>query len=176
MAASGYADLLKLIPPTLISQWSITDPVTQSLGDCRILGSNDATYGTVGWVPRQDGVPFALLETTTIKDDDGIEANRVWSTYGLNICLAIDHADSAAVNENYNLITVAWVDALRQVVASNRRLTAAGSTVLYPTAGDVQWRMLLSKLVKRNIMQGIPYYSVEISTQIRIINAVNYEV
>ena len=171
---AGFIDLLPAIPPILLAQWSVTSPVAQTLGDARILGSADATYGTIGWVPRTDGVPFAILRTYKVKDDDSLIANRIWSEYNMEIFLAVEHADTATADGPYQLLALAWGEKLRQVVASNRRIYPASAS-LYPQAGDVRWTMKGWSQVERHIVLGIPYFGALCQTCIYLDNAVSYQ-
>jgi hypothetical protein len=170
----GYQDLVMTIPPILIAQCGITDPITSTLADARVYGSSDPTYGAIGWPPRLDGKPFAFLNTTAVRDDDMIETNRIWSTYTLMIFLAIEHADTASSLADYHLITLGFLEQLRQVVAANRRLMPQSNT-LYPTAGDVRWVMKSGKILERHMLNGVPYYGIEALTTILIVNAVSYQ-
>lgn len=171
---AGYIDLINGIPPILLSQWSITTPLTQTLGDARIMGSNDPQYGAINYIPRLDGTPFAILETTQVKDNDTTESNRIWSTYELQIFLAVEHADTATAYQDFDLICLAWIESLRQTVAANRRLLPLTQT-LYPTAGDAQWTMQSGKIIDRRIIFGVPYFGALCATSVRLINAVNYQ-
>jgi hypothetical protein len=138
------------------------------------MGSNDPNYGTVGWEPRIDGVPFACIYTLGVTDKDTIETNRIWSTYKFDIFIALDHADTASVQEDYHLITVGYIEQARQVIAANRRLLPT-SLFLYPVSGDVQWIMTGAEIMERHTVLGVPYYGAIIHTTLRLINAVNYQ-
>lgn len=171
---AGYINLINGIPPILLSQWAITSPVSQTLADARIMGSNDPLYGAIGYIPRLDGAPFATLETVQVKDSDTVESNRIWSTYALHIFLAVEHADTPTAYQDFDLICLAWIESLRQVVAANRRLNNLAQA-LYPTAGDVQWTMQSGKIVDRHVILGVPYFGALCATSVRLINAVNYQ-
>jgi hypothetical protein len=170
----GYQDLIMTIPPILISQCHITDPVISSLGDARVYGSDDPNYGAIGYVPRLDGIPFAFINTVSVMDNDSVETNRIWSTYTMTIFIAIEHADTASNLGDYHLIAMGYIDQMRQVVAANRRLTPQSNT-LYPTAGDVRWVMRSGRVIDRHVILGVPYYGVEITATLLLINAVNYQ-
>lgn len=166
-------ELVAAIPPVLVAQWAISTPTT-ALAECRIIGSTDTSYGTVGWLPRMDGAPFCLLEPMSTHENEAVETNRVWTTMQVVLYLLVDHADTAALQQDYNDRSLAWIDSARQVIASNRRLLSA-SQALYPTAGDVRWTMLSSKIIERHVMFGLPWFAVEIVTELLVIVSVNYQ-
>lgn len=171
---AGFIDLLPAIPPVLVAQLAVSSPVAQTLSTARILGHNDATYGTIGWIPPTDGSVFAVLRTYKVKDDDSLEANRIWSEYSMEIFIGIEHSDTATSDGPYQLLALAWGENLRQVVAANRRIYPA-SAVLYPQAGDVRWTMKSWSQVERHIVLGIPYFGALCQTCIYLDNAVNYQ-
>lgn len=170
----GYQDLVMTIPPILVNQCTITDPIVSSLATARMYGSSDPSYGAINFVPVLTGQPFAYLYTANVIDNDAVETNRIWSTYTLMIFIAIEHADTASALNDYHLIAMGYIEQMRQVVAANRRLTPQSNT-LYPTAGDVRWVMKMGKVVDRQVVLGVPYYGVEITTTLMIVNAVNYQ-
>lgn len=174
----GLRDVMTLIPPVLLSQWTITSP-TQSLHDVRVLGSTDPTYGTVGalgqpnWLPPEDGSPWAVLglqgthETTP-------EPGRVRAVADIVVWLAIEDAETPAVLEDYHDRWIAWQDSFRQIVAANRRL-APGSVTLYPTAGDVRWEYVGGKQQPALKLFGGEWYGAELHTQLSLSMSVNYQ-
>lgn len=170
---TGVRDVMPLIPPVLISQWSITTPVNQTIADCRIMDSNDATYGTIGWLPPRDGSPWAVLEVAQTKETTP-EPNRVRVEAAVTIFLAIEHADAPAVIEDYHDRALAYWDSLRQVVAANRRLSP-GALTLYPTAGDVRWELVSGKTIPDKALYGGGWRGVEYTTLLSVTVAVNYQ-
>lgn len=170
--ASGLLDILPSIAPLLKTSWAITSPAT-SLGDVRIMGSNDATYGTVGWPPRLDGVPFVILKPLQFKDDPTKETNRIWTTYDLSVTVAIEHADTPSTSANYYALALAWAESGRQLIAANRRI--GSSLSLFPTAGDVQWWVESGRMEQREILLGTPYWCMQLMTRIKLVISVNYQ-
>lgn len=169
---AGVRDLIAAIPPILVAQLSITNP-TKALSTCRINGSNDPTYGTIGWTPPLDGSAFAVIKTQGISTAN-TETNRMWVTYQVPIFLAVAHADTTAVIENYNDEALGWLESFIQVVASNRRLLPIGTSVS-PVAGDTQWALIRGGIREKHQIFDVPYYGVELDTTIRIVYAVNYQ-
>ena len=170
----GYQDLIMAVPPILINQLQITDPIVSNLGDARMYGSNDPTYGAIGYIPRLDGIPFAMLNTDSVIDDDTVETNRIWATYTLSIFIAIQHADTPSVANDYHLVAMGYLEQMRQLVPANRRLLPY-SNYLFPTAGDVRWSMRNGRVSDRHNILGIPFYGVDIKTQLLIVEAVRYQ-
>lgn len=169
---AGIRDLLPSMAQLLASQYTITSPTT-SLSDVRILGSTDATFGTVGWVPELNGRPFAVIDPTGVSDATP-EPNRVWATYHVSIFVGVEHADTPSVNENYNDLAMAWLDQARQVVASNRRILP-NSASLFPTAGDVRWEFRGGSVKPDYPVFGVRYYGVLLHTTVMLAILVNYE-
>lgn len=166
MPLAGLADILPLLPPILEAQWAITTPPT-SLSTCRIEGSNDATHGTVGWVPvpPEQVCPFALLgwrgDTNTLK-----VASRNWTMAEVHVFLAVAQAGTAP-DMNYNLLAARWRDALLPVIYRN--FSVPGSQYLSPDMGDVEWRVPEGKgstVLTRDVW-GVNFYGVDIVTMIR---------
>ncbi|MGZ6281718.1 MAG: hypothetical protein ACXWQ5_00225 [Ktedonobacterales bacterium] len=165
-------ELVALIPPTLVGQIIPTTPA-KTLSTCRIFGSNDATYGAVGWVPPTDGSTFATLKTREVTNT-WPETNRVWSEYTIEIFIGIVHGDTPNVAENYNDEALAWADLMVQVVASNRRLLP-GSGTIAPTMGDVCWDYKSGVIRERHPVYNIPYYGLDCTTCLRVVQGVNYQ-
>src|SRR5689334_4286342 len=179
MAGNGISDLLPTMPPAIINHttgWFInTTPSPTYLADVRILGGTDPTYGTQGWVPGQNGLPFAILCVEGSKEDETKEPNRIWVTYDVRLFVAIVHADTAAASPaDYHQQAMLWLDSARQFVAGNRRVGAAGQQQ-FGYAGDSRWRMLGGNKVKRYDVLGVPYFGVEIRTDMRLVVLVNYQ-
>ncbi len=170
---AGVRDVLLLIPPVLLSQWSITSPIVQSLHDCRVADSNDATYGTIGWVPPRDGSPWAALELAMTKETTP-EPNRVRVVGAVTIFLALALADTELVVADLHDRALAYWDSLRQVVAANRRLMP-GTTTLYPTAGDVRWELVSGKQIADKAQYGGAWRGVEFTTQLSVTVTVSYQ-
>lgn len=173
MTSGGLREVLPLIPPVLLAQLSITNPTT-ALAECRILGSNDATYGTVGWVPRLDGKPFAVLSWSADSDDETQETWYVHATWQVEIFLAIAHASDPSLVANFNDLALAWSDASRYVIASNRRLSPSADA-LYPQAGDLRWRRTGAKNVPSRALLGTPFAGVSIMTELELTVRVQYQ-
>jgi hypothetical protein len=173
---AGLREIMTLIPPVLVSQLSITTP-PQSLATARILNSIDPTYGTVGWVPPQDGNPFAVLELLSSKEKE-YEANRIRAIGLVSIFFAIEHADTPTVAVDYHDRQLAWMDSVRQVVAANRRL-ASGSLTLYPQAGDVRWQLIEVKMIPQMAapkpLLGSIWRGIECLTNLEASIVVNYQ-
>lgn len=165
-------ELIKLIPPKLVAQASITSP-NKSLSTVRIYGSNDATYGMIGWTPPTDGSAFAVLLPTAVENSTP-ETNRVWAKYTLNIFLAVANSDTPYVLENYNDEAMAWADTMMAVVAQNRRLLPESTTV-DPTIGDVQWIYESAAIREQHPIYNIPFYGINFKTCLSVVYAVNYE-
>ena len=168
----GLRQLLPAIPPILMSGWTIDTPTT-SLNTVRIFNSTDAVMGTVGWVPAQTGVPFAVIWAENVTDSVP-EPNRVWAVYGVRIFLGVEHADTPLVNENYNDLALAWLESARQVIASNRRVGFVG-TDLFPVSGDTRWEMCSGSIVTHRTVMGTPWYGVEILTKLSISILVDFQ-
>lgn len=166
-------ELFTVIAPKAVAQLKITSPVAKSLSTCRIYGSNDPTYGTVGWTPPLDGSAFAVLKVKEGKNRE-VETNRLWMTYGVDMFLGIAHADTANVNENYNNEALGWMDSMMQFIAGNRRL-APESLAIDPMMGDVQWCYDTASVREQHPVYGIPYYGVLFVSSLRIVYAVNYQ-
>ncbi len=166
-------EIIEALPPLLVSQLSITSPTT-ALAECRIIGSIDSTYGTVGWLPRMDGQPFCLIEPMATHEADNMEVGRIWTSMQLLLYLLIDHADTAALQQDYNDRALAWIDSARQMIAANRRVLPASQS-LYPTAGDVRWTLAATKILERHVMFGIPWFCVELTTEVLVVVSVNYQ-
>lgn len=169
---AGLRDLLAAIPPILTSQVAITNP-NKSLTTCRIYGSNDPQYGTIGWTPPATQDPFAVLKIQGFTTAN-TEANRLWVTYQIPIFIAVQHADTPFVLENYNDQALAWGESMMQVVSANRRLLPLGASVS-PVAGDTQWLFLRGGVKEAHQVFNIPYYGIECDTTLRIVYAVNYQ-
>ena len=169
---AGLREIITLIPPVLVAQLSIATP-TQALGTARIVASNDATYGTVGWLPPTDGTPFAVLELLSTREIEQ-EVGRVRVKGIVNIFIAIEHADMAATDVDYHDRQMAWADSIRQVVASNRRL-APGSVTLYPTHGDVRWQLTDTKMVPSKPFLGSIWRGVDCLTNLEASVIVNFQ-
>lgn len=183
---SGLRDVLPLIPPLVLGAVAgkpalvIISPNT-SLADCRINGSDDASYGTVGWTPNQSGNPFMVLYADLGKDNPSdrsspgrVPTNQIWVESDVDCFIAIDHADQAAnVPANYDDLKVAWVDATRLYIPANRRLqpNAAGLSNI----ADVRWEMLDWKTMPRKLVLGTPFFGALVMTKLSFSLGVTYE-
>jgi len=170
---AGLREILPLIPPILLSQLAITSPTT-SLAECRIMGSTDPLYGTVGWTPRLDGKPFCVLSWQQDTDDDSQETWYIHATWDLELFIAIAHAVDPAVLEDYNDRALAWSDASRLIIAQNRRLSPSADN-LFPTAGDVRWNRIGAKAVAQRALLGTPFSGVSIMTKLELSIQVQYQ-
>ena len=168
----GLREVVSLIPPVLIAQLSITSP-TQALGTARIIGSNDATYGTVGWTPPLNGTPFAVLELMRTKEVEQ-EVGRIRAKGIVNTFIAIEHTDTPTVMEDYHDRQMAWMDSMRQVVAANRRLYP-GTITQYPTAGDVRWQMTDINMISSKPFLGSIWRGIECLTNLEASIVVNFQ-
>lgn len=171
---AGYRDLLASIPQILLNDLKITSPAT-TLSDCRILGNNDPTYGTVGWIPGpiQAGSAFAIIKTSG-GDASYPETNRTWMKYTQQIFVAIAHHDTPFVVENYNDQATQWIDQMVQVVAENSRVLPVGSSVS-PVSGDVWWELNRANIMERHLFLNVWYYGVQFTTTMRVVYGVNYQ-
>lgn len=135
----GVNDLLTLIPPVLLAM-TITTPSSLTMKQARILGSNDATYGTAGgWAPPTDGSPWALVYSKGTKEWDN-QPWRRWVDASVEVFFAVDQADTSGLAQNYNAIANAWADAARFTVPAHWLLTP-GSLTISPLLGNVRWTM-----------------------------------
>lgn len=171
---AGFIDIVGGIPPLLVNGLSITNPSNQTITTARLLGDDNATYGAIGWVPPTDGSRFITLETGSVKDTDTLEAFRVWAEYDLAVFVGIEHSDTQTATGRFQLETIAWTEALRQFVASNRRLNTIASS-LFPQAGDIRWTFKGGKVQEHHLVLGIPYYGMLCPTTVSIDIAVNYQ-
>ncbi len=169
---AGLRDVWTAIPPILTAQLAITNPTT-ALATARLAGSTDATIGTVGWLPPTDNSPFAVL-TAEGSSEKTPEPNRVWATHDVRVFIGVAHVDTTSSSEDYNDVAVAWADAMRQVVAANRRIEPA-SLSGYPTSGDVRWDMVGWKLVPHRLILGVPYYGIDVLTHLLMVISVDYQ-
>lgn len=169
---AGVRDLLAAIPPILLAQTAITNP-TKTLSDCRIYGSNDPLYGTIGWTPPENQSPFSVIKIQGFTTAN-TETNRIWVTYQIPIFIAVQHSDTPFVLENYNDQALAWMESMLQVVSANRRLLPLGASVS-PVAGDTQWLFLRGGIKESHQIFNIPYYGVECDTTLRIVYSVDYQ-
>lgn len=169
----GLREVLPLIPPVLLAQWSIANPTT-ALAECRIMGSNDATYGTVGWTPRLDGQPFCVISWADDTDDESQETWFVHATWKVELFLAVAHASDPSLVENFNDLALAWSDASRLVIASNRRLSPSADN-LVQNVGDLRWRRTGATNVPSRALLGTPFAGVSIMTELQLTVAVQYQ-
>lgn len=173
MATPGLRAVLPLIPPVLLTQLWIDTPTTV-LADCRILGSTDPTYGTVGWTPRLDGKPFAILTWQQTGDDQTQETWHVHAMWAVELFIAIAHATDPIALQNFNDLALAWDDASRLVIASNRRLSPSADN-LFPTQGDLRWWRTGGQPVPARVIYGTAYMGVSIATQLEAAITVDYQ-
>lgn len=157
---------------TLVNGLTVTSQAngagtTVALSTTRILGSNDPTFGTVGWAPPLDGRPFCVVKAEGVSNMEP-EPNRTWGVYNVGFCIAIEHADTPAVKENYNDLALAWMDAMQYLVAAHRSGSPYAYT-LWPTGGDFQWLYKGASIQPRYRLFGIDYYAVEVHTTCRIV-------
>ena len=169
----GMRDVITLIPPVLLAQWGITSPVVQSIGAVRIENSIDPTYGTVGWLPPLNGVPFAVLTLNETKEH-AFETGRIQVDGMLEVFLAIEHAEVPTVSVDYHDRYVAYVDSLRQVIASTFYLQP-GSTGLGASTGDVRWRMVSSKHIPSRPILGGAWRGASCLVEVRASILVTYQ-
>lgn len=172
MPTNNASKLVLAIPPILIAQWGIVNPA-KSLTQCVISGSDDPTYGSIGWLPPTDGTPFALIKVQGIGQSVP-ETNRVWMSYHLDTFLGIIHGDTENVIFDYNDQALQWAENYVQIVAANRRLTPASLTVS-STSGDVRWEFTGGAIREKHPIYEIPYYGLVLNTKLTITMAVNYE-
>lgn len=165
-------ELVELIPP-LLTGLSITSTPVKTITTCRLYGSNDATYGTVGWVPPTTGNTFCVIKAKDVNNTFP-ETNRVWSELRLDVFIGIVHGDTPDVQENYNAEALLWIDAMNQFTASNRRLLP-GSLSLSSTLGDVQWIFKSGIIRERHPIFEIPYYGLLCDTSLRVVEGVTYQ-
>jgi hypothetical protein len=167
---AGIADLLVLIPPVLLAQWSYN---STTLSDARILDSTDPTYGAIGWLPPTNGSPFTIIELAQTKETTP-EPNRVLVAAQINIFLALDDAETPAVTTNFEPNLAGWFDSLRQVIAANRRLGTA-SYVDFPTSGDVRWEFHGGKKQDAKPLLGGAWFGAEFATTLTARVSVTYQ-
>ena len=168
---AGIRELLPFVAQTLETNMAISNP-SRTLNSVRILGSTDPNYGTVGWVPPNDGTPFGLIELASSKASTP-ETNRIWMTYEVFFFIGIEKTDTPNVVFNFNDQATGWMDSAIQVIASNRRLLPQ-SNMISPEMGDVQWEIVKAKVTDRKYW-NVSYYGVDITTTIRIVYSVNYQ-
>lgn len=169
---SGIRDVLTLLPPILASQWTISSPAT-TLNRVAILDSNDATYGTIQWLPPRDGSPWALLECQATKEKI-IEVSRIQVTADIPIFLAIEDGDTPAALANYHDRALQWLDSLRAVVAANVYLQPS-SLVISTTTGDVRWWLTSSKQVANRPLLGSGWRGIEFTTILQFSQIVTFQ-
>ncbi len=169
----GVRDVIALLPPILVAQWSITSPAAQTIEAARILGSNDPTYGTIGWLPSLDGVPFALLNLVETKEAQ-IEANRIQTTATIEAFLVIEHAEVPTVYENFHDLCVAYIDSLRQLIAANYYLQP-GASGMETDIGDIRWRLQSTKLVPSKVLLGSAWFGASCLMTLQCSIPVNYQ-
>ncbi len=166
---AGQRELVTLIPPVLLTMSIPTvvgQPATTALAEARILGSTDATYGTVGWTPNarlRDGAPFAIITQSGKTKEFQVETGRVRTAAPVSIFFAVAESDVPNVGFNFEDATVAWRDALRVTIPPNRRL-ASGSLSISANLMDVRWEMGAGDIKERYEVLGIAFYGVEIET------------
>jgi hypothetical protein len=138
---AGIQNILTLVPPLLVGNLSITSPQALTLSQARILGSTDPIYGTAGgWTTPTDGSPWALIVPGN-NVERAPEPYRKWIDSQVDIFVGIDLADTPAVQQNYKLIALAWIDAVRQFIPKNW-LLMPGALTLDPNLWDIRWEML----------------------------------
>lgn len=171
---AGYRDLVLAIPPILLADLKISTPTT-TLSDCRILGNDDPTYGTIGWTPPviQSGSAFSIVRTLN-GGASYPEPNRVWMLYQQEIFVAIAHADTPFVNENFNDQATQWIDQMVQVIPNNSRVLPVGQSVS-PVSGDVWWELKRADINERHLIFNSWYYGVKFLATLRVVYSVNYE-
>lgn len=169
---AGVRDMVALIPPILVSNLAITSP-SRTLSTCRIAGSTDATYGTVGWAPPIDGSPFAVLFTQSVKAKE-VETWRLWTDYEVQIFIGISQADEPGALFNYNDQALQWMDNFIQVIAQHRHLLP-GSTTISSILGDVQWSYLGGTVRVRHEIYNRNYYGLDLRTNLHIVQTVNWQ-
>ena len=173
MAVGGLQNLLIPIATILQTNWSITTPA-KTVSTVRISGSNDPTYGSVGWLPPLDDSPFCLMWWSAVKDDQMKQPQRVWANYQLHLFLGVTHVDTPASLFDYNLQALEWVESARQLVA-NHIFLVPESSILWPTSGDVRWIMTEGEIINDHAILGAHWYGVHIVTQVIIVTTVQYQ-
>lgn len=168
----GVRDVIALLPPILATQWSISNPIAQTIESVRIVGSTDSTYGTIGWLPPLDGNPFALLNLVDTKEAQ-IETGRIQTTATIEAFLVIEHAEAPTVSEDYHDRCVAYIDSLRQVIAANYYVQP-GSSGLETNIGDIRWKLVSTKLVPSKVLLGSAWFGASCMMSLQCSILVNY--
>lgn len=164
MSMKGIGDVLLPMAQLVQSGLQLANPATV-LAETRICGFDDPTYGTVQWVPRLDGKPFALIEYKGTTDDDKSEPNRTRVHALICIFVALADATTPYVAESFNYLAALWGDAARQFVAGNRML-GQYDTTLQDAAGDVRWSYRGSIVRPEKKIYEDMWYGVEINTEV----------
>lgn len=162
---AGERELLAFLPPILLTA-SIPavsgGASTTALTEARVAGSNDPTFGTIGWTPPLDGSPFALISSGKARESQ-YETSRVRTQADVHLFIAVAEANVPPTTLSPNNLAVAWRDAIRQLIPQHRRLSPEADNA-WPTAGDVRWEMGGSEIKDRYDILGVAFYGVDITT------------
>jgi hypothetical protein len=174
MAQAGILDLLYLFPQLMIGAFAITKPVSLTLPQMRILGDIDPTYGTSGgWVPPVDGSPWAVIMGVKTKESAPIPNEKLVKG-NVDIFVAVDHSDTAALAQNYNAIALGWIDAARQFFPQNRRLYP-NSLTIDPSIWDVLCDFLGGDVVPAHPVFDTTWYGALLHVYLEFKAAVSYQ-
>jgi hypothetical protein len=175
MAQAGIQDVLSLFPQVMIGAFSITKPVSLTLPQMRIMGDTNPTYGTAGgWTPPIDGSPWAIIMGVKTKESAPIPNEKLVKS-NVDIFVAVDHSDTAALAQNYNAIALAWIDAARQFFPQNRRLYPYSQTTLDPSIWDVLCDFLGGDVVPAHPVFGTTWYGALLHIALEFKAAVSYQ-
>lgn len=175
----GERELLAFLPPILLAGASIVNTpasgpaTTLSLAEARIAGSSDPLYGTIGWTPRLDNAPFAVISSGKTKESQ-YETGRVRTQADIHLFIAVAVAAVPSQGLSLNDQAVAWRDAMRALIPQHRRLSPQADN-LWPTAGDVRWEMGGADIKDRYDVLGVAYWGVDITTMLSWTTLVQFQ-